>query len=99
MHPLSLILVWACAGSPSAQARVDPDPHAVGCEQDHWGYTQPLLDFRSRTDCNTAGMRLVQQPPHVYMTWRCIEDPKKDSLFDDDPQPGAFARVWRWLFG
>lgn len=99
MHPLSLILIWACQGNPSASPRVDPDPQAVGCRADHWGYTDPLLDFRNLADCNMAGQRFVQQPPHVYMTWHCVPDPKKETLFDDEPRLGVFARAWRWLFG
>jgi hypothetical protein len=81
----SLILIWACAGNPSALPGVNPDPYAAGCQRDHWGYTDPVLDFQTLSDCNTAGHRMTQQNPRVYVTWRCVADPNK-------PPPGEESK-------
>lgn len=83
----SLILIWACAGNPSAHPGVNllsPDPMAPGCAGDHWGYTDPVMDFQTLSDCHTAGHVMQQQNPHVYVSWRCVGDPKKKPWAEDE---------------
>ena len=73
----SLVLVFACAGNASAMPW-SPTPDQVACDKGLWGYTDPLLDFKTMSDCNTAGHRMIEQQPHVYVTWRCVSDPNKE---------------------
>lgn len=72
----SLVLIFACAGNPSAQAW-SPSPEQTACDKGLWGYTDPLFDFRTKSDCDTAGHRMIEQQPRFYLTWHCVIDPKK----------------------
>lgn len=94
----SLVLIFACAGNPSAQAW-SPSPQQVICDKGHWGYTDPLLDFQKLSDCNTAGYLVSKQQPHVYVTWRCVADPKKEAWSDQDEQGLHEGALMRWLKG
>lgn len=80
----SLVLIWACAANPaSVHGMSNPDPKAIGCDSKGlWGYTDPLLDFQTLIDCNTAGHRFQTQQPHTYIAWRCVSDPNKEPWAD-----------------
>jgi len=84
----SLVLIYACTGNPMAHPW-SPTPDQVVCDKGHWGYTDPILDFQSLSECNTGGRRIIDQQPHFYTTWRCVADEKK--MTEDG------GSVWSWV--